>query len=190
MPNGNAYNVNNGKCTEWPQTDRKHLTVKCIFYSMNACPQIPNFHPFRVTTAVGNRKCTEWHQNDLEYLTVKSTLYTLNWILPQTPKLRSFYSMTSRLQGSRLSKIGNAPNDPGWAWTRKYQKYPVYIKYLLLRPNFHSVSLHFKMPKSNFCEYCHREHLDKLWLWRSSVLKFSSRYGPLHRNIYNYISIF
>ncbi len=49
---------------------------------------------------------------------------------------------------------------------------------------FQSFFLNFKMPVSNYCEDCHWEHLEKVWLRmlncrRSSVLKFSPRQGPM-----------
>ncbi len=74
----------NRKCTEWPQTDLKHLTVKCTLCTKNICHAGLNFSPFCSTTSrfwetklskIGNTP------NDLEYLTVKSTLYKLNTYL-------------------------------------------------------------------------------------------------------------
>ncbi len=47
------------------------------------------------------------------------------------------------------------------------------------------------MPISNFCEDCHREYLDNVWLKKyqnyssswSSILNFSPQYGPVLKKI-------
>ncbi len=39
------------KCTEWPQTELQHLTVKSTLYTLNTYPRGPNFAPFRSTTS-------------------------------------------------------------------------------------------------------------------------------------------
>ena len=41
----------NSKCTEWPQTDLEHLTVKRILYTLNTTTQGPNFGPFHSMTS-------------------------------------------------------------------------------------------------------------------------------------------
>ncbi len=48
----NMYKVSkNQKCTEWPQTELSHLTVKSTLYTLNTYPYGPNFRPFRSTTS-------------------------------------------------------------------------------------------------------------------------------------------
>ncbi len=37
------------QCTEWPQTDPEHLTVKSTLYTLNTYPWGPPFAPFRST---------------------------------------------------------------------------------------------------------------------------------------------
>ncbi len=88
--------VKNRKCTEWPQNDFKHLTVKSTLYTVNTHPQGPNCTPFCSTISqflrykdVENRKCTKWPQNDLKHLSVKIYLHTLN-TYPRGPNLTPF----------------------------------------------------------------------------------------------------
>ena len=53
-----------------------------------------------------------------------------------------FRSKTCSPQDTRLSKIGNAPNDPEWPQVVNCQKYPAYTEYSHPRPKFHSVWLY------------------------------------------------
>ncbi len=58
---------------------------------------------------VENQKFDEGPQSDLEPLTVKSTLYTLS-TCPRGPNFGPFHCMTSCLRGSKLLKLGSAPD--------------------------------------------------------------------------------
>ena len=75
----------NGKCTERPQNDIEHLTVKNTMYTLSTYPWCPILGPFLLYdqpfsryNVVINRKCTEWPQNDIEHLTVNSILHALS----------------------------------------------------------------------------------------------------------------
>ena len=85
---------------------------------IESLPPRPKFHSvslyelsFSRYKVVESRKCTEWPQNDLNHLTFKSTLYTLNTYL-RGQNFTPSRSMASRFRDTRLSKIGNAQNDP------------------------------------------------------------------------------
>ena len=41
----------NQKCTEWPQTELGHLTIKTTLYTLHTYPWGPNFGPFHRTTS-------------------------------------------------------------------------------------------------------------------------------------------
>ena len=71
----------------------------------------------------------------------QSTLYTQN---TTTEAVCPFCSTTNRFQGTRLSKIGNAPNDLRMTLNiyLTCQTYPVYTEYVPPRPKFWSVSLY------------------------------------------------
>ena len=139
----------NRKCTEWPQTELEHVTVKITLYILNTYTRGTNLVRFALRLAVSekqhvqggqNRKCTEWPQNELKHLTVKSTLYTLH-TYPCDPNFNPFCSI-SGCQDTRSLKIGNAPNDPNWTSKLNSQNHPVYTKYLPQRSTFWSVSLY------------------------------------------------
>ena len=96
--------VKNRKCTEWPQTEYEHLTVKSTLYTLNTYPLrfkfssvslydelFPRYKVFK------NRKCTVWPQTELEHLTGKSTLYTVN-TQPWGPNFGPFRSTTNSFQ--------------------------------------------------------------------------------------------
>ena len=116
----NMYKVSkNRKCTELPQTELGHLTVKSSLYTINTYIRSPDFHPFCSTTntrykVAKNQKCTKWPQTELEQLTVKSTLYTRH-TYPWGPNFGPFHSRISLSWDTtctRSAKIGNALNDP------------------------------------------------------------------------------
>ncbi len=107
-------------CTKWPQNNLEHYKVKAIhaaslvkgshvgFYHASRLFELQAISRYRL---VKNRKCTEWPQNELNLLCVNSTLYTLN-THSRSPNFTPFHSTTRRFWDTRLSKIGNAPNDP------------------------------------------------------------------------------
>ncbi len=72
----------NRKCTEWPQTELKHLTVKSTLYTLNTteAQTLVRFDlPLAVSEIEGRQK-SEMHQvtqTELEHLTVQSNLHTL-----------------------------------------------------------------------------------------------------------------
>ena len=110
----------NRKCTEWPQTELEHLTVKITPCTLNTYPWGPILVRFALRVFVSeiqyvykvgeNWKGTEWSQIELEHLTVKSTLYTL-CTYPRSPNFGTLRSTTNRFHDTSSSKIGNAPND-------------------------------------------------------------------------------
>ncbi len=122
----------NQKCTEWPQTELKHLTVKITVYTLNTYPWGPNFDAFcstishfRDTTWARSAKigkCTERSQTELEHLAVKSTINTLN-TYPRDPNFGPFRSTISRfhVQGRQRSEMQRIT--PSWTWTLNSQKY-------------------------------------------------------------------
>ncbi len=74
----------NRKCTEWPQNDLTHLSVKSTLYTLNTHPEAQISIRFALRQAIfeilacGKSECTEWPQNDLNHWSVISTLCTLN----------------------------------------------------------------------------------------------------------------
>ncbi len=78
----------NWKCTEWPQTELEHLTVKITLYTLHPYPRGPNFALFCSTVSrFWDTTCTQSAkignapnapQTEREHLAVKNTLYTLN----------------------------------------------------------------------------------------------------------------
>ncbi len=52
----------NRKCTEWPQTELEHLTVKSSVYTLNTYPRGPNFAPFRSTIKIQGCRKSETHR--------------------------------------------------------------------------------------------------------------------------------
>ncbi len=102
----------NRKCTEWPQTELEHLTVKRTLYTLNAYPWSPNFGLFRSTISRFQDTCTrarsaknwnyiEWPHPELEHLTVRSTIYTQN-TYPWGPKFCPFRCTISRFRYTTL----------------------------------------------------------------------------------------
>ncbi len=111
FPRYNMYKVGeNRKCTEWPQTELEHLTVKNTLYTLNTYPWRPNFGPLRSTISrMWDKTCTRSAKignapNDPKLnLTVKSTLYTLK-SYPWGPNFHLFHSMNSRFWDTRSAK--------------------------------------------------------------------------------------
>ncbi len=97
--------VENRKCTKW----------SCIHWIQTPEAQISLCFSLRpaVFEIPACGKCTEWPQNDFKHLIVKCTLYTLN-TNPRGPAFTLFRSTTSRLWGTRLSKIGIHRMTPEW----------------------------------------------------------------------------
>ena len=127
----------NRKCTEWPQTDLKHLTVKSTLHTLNTYPMRPKCwcfslydYPFPRYKVDQNRKQTEWPQTELKHLTVKVTLYTIEWSPPGAHIVVRFALRPAicEIQGRRKSEMHRMT--PNWTWTLNSQKYPVYTKYL------------------------------------------------------------
>ena len=95
------YNVHvqgqqNRKCTEWPQTELEHLTVKGTLYTLNTypwgsnfglfCSTIKHFQDTTCTRLPINRNCTEWPQTKLQHWnSQKYSIYTK--YLPQGRKI-------------------------------------------------------------------------------------------------------
>ncbi len=48
----------NQKCTEWPQTELEHLTVKSTLFTLNIYSRGPNIGPFRSTINRFRDTCT------------------------------------------------------------------------------------------------------------------------------------
>ncbi len=117
------------KCTEWPQTELDHLTVKNTLYTLFKYPQGPHFGPFRDTRfpKVGNAL------NDLRMiLNINGQTYP---IYTQVP----FRSTTSRFRYTRLSKY-RENNLRNYLERLTVKKYPVHTRCIPLSaswsPNF------------------------------------------------------
>ena len=109
-----GWKSENRKCTEWPQTDLEHLTVKYPEYSkyLPLKNKLSIFWSICMTSHFQDtwskmRKCTEWPSSD-EYLTVKRTHYTLR---PECLGSISFYHQPVLRYKVDDQKTGNAPND-------------------------------------------------------------------------------
>ena len=110
----------NQKCTQWPQNELEHLTVKSTLYTLNTYPWGPNCGPFHSTIShFRDTRCT-------------SSVKIGN--VPNDPKLN--LNTWTRFWYKRSWKIGNASNDPNWTWTPNSQKYSINTKYLPQWPNF------------------------------------------------------
>ncbi len=111
----------NWKCTEWPQTELEHLTVKSTLYTLNTYPRGPNFDPFLSMTShfwdtKGLQK-SEMHQMTSKWTwTLNSQKYHVHTVntSPWGPNYGLFLSTTSSFQDTRSPKMGNTPNDPKW----------------------------------------------------------------------------
>ncbi len=156
------YNVvENRKCTEWPQNDLKHLTVKSTLYILNTHPKVKISLRFALRPAVFEIQCcrksefTEWPQNDLNHLAIKSTLYTMN-IHPRGPTFTPFRSMVARYKNN-------------WGFWLPHRVFQKCVK---------NQKLKISNPKQHFCEYHWEANSEKVWKdskvnWgRSSVLTF------------------
>ncbi len=65
----------NRKCTEWPQTELGHLTVKTTLYTLNIYSRGPNFGPLRSTTSC----IPDWGHKKLEmHRMTRNWTWTLN----------------------------------------------------------------------------------------------------------------
>ncbi len=107
----------------------KCLLLKPKLWSVSLYDQ--RFSRYTVTE---NRKCTKWLQIDLGHLTVKSSLYTLITY----PKAQHLVPFALRLSVSERKVVKNRKCTE---WPQ-IELYPVFTKYLLLRPKFWSVSLY------------------------------------------------
>ncbi len=89
------------KCTESPQADLQHLTVKSTLYIPSTFPLGPQFcydliySRYKVVEIGKKRKYTEWAQTDLDHLVVDSTFHTLR-ICHRGPNFAPFHCTTSR----------------------------------------------------------------------------------------------
>ena len=105
---------NRTKKSEWTQNSLKHSTSQVYTEYASLWPKF-NFvslydQPYSRYKIVENWKCTQWPQSGIKHLTVESTLYTPN-THPWGHKFTPFCSTTRHFWDTRLSKIGNAPND-------------------------------------------------------------------------------
>ncbi len=80
------------KCTEWPETELGHLTVKSTLYTLITYHWGSNFlfrcalrlalseklQRYNMYKVGENRKYIEWPQTERDHITLKRTLYTLN----------------------------------------------------------------------------------------------------------------
>ncbi len=139
----------NRKCTEWPQTELEHLSIKSTPGDPNCGPFYSTISSFLVTSCtksskIGNAPNAPKLNLNAWQSIFKSTLYTLN-AYPWGPNFGPFHCTISRFREAtctRSSKIGKAPNEPNWTWTLNSQKYSIYTKYLHVRPKFCSVSFY------------------------------------------------
>ena len=114
----------NRKCTEWPQTEVEHLTVKVLCIHIIISPEAQIVVRFALRLAVYEIQYVQLSlakigiapnnlNLNLKLLTVKGTLYTLNTYLWR-PNFGPFCSTISRFRDTtptRSAKIGDASND-------------------------------------------------------------------------------
>ncbi len=142
------------KCTKWPQTDFKHLTVistlyarKIYLWGSNCCPFRCISFGFQDTRSPQIRTALNDPQTKREDLTVISTLYGLD-TYPRRSNFSYFCSTTNCFRDTRPPKIGNVKSVNS-------QKYSIYIKSLHLRPKFWSVSPYDQRSKEYQLTHCH-----------------------------------
>ncbi len=146
-----------GKCTEWPQDDLEHLTVKSTLYKLSTFPEahLLHDHPFskyKVVKNRKNRKCTVtvdwlWNRNSQRYL-----IYTSKY--PRGPNMGQLillhdqpFSRHTLVENRKNRKLVEWPQNDIEHLTAKSTLHTTYL------PNFWSVSLHghpfsrCKMPK-------------------------------------------
>ncbi len=132
------------KCTKWPQTDLKHLTVKRTLRTLNTYPQEAHIfnqlfnlllnQPFLRYMVAENWKYAEWPQNNFEHLSVKITFY-IRW-MPPMPNFSaiSFYKKATLF----------------WDNVVEYQKcteWPqVDLEYLTVKSTLHTLNSYPRVP--------------------------------------------
>ncbi len=104
-------------CTEWLQTDLKHLSVKSTQYTLKAQPLVH----FALRQAFLQKKKLPKLGNPPNDLTLIlhlncQTYLVCNAYYQWGPIIRVFRSMTSRFGDTWLSRIGKAPNDLRMTW--------------------------------------------------------------------------
>ncbi len=141
----------NRKCTEWPQTELKHLTVKITLHTLNTYPRGSNFGPFRSTVSrFRDTTCTRWAKignapNDpkLNLSTWQSKVLFIHLILTHEVQIFVRFALrlgVSKIQGRQKSEMHRVT--PNWISTLYSQKYLIYTKCLPLRSIFWSISLY------------------------------------------------
>ncbi len=85
-------------------------------------------------------KIHQWPQRDLKYLNVKSTLCTLCTHEARICVRFALRPAVFKIQGRCKSEVSRMT--PDWPWTLNSQTYPIYIKWVSLRPKFVSVLLY------------------------------------------------
>ena len=129
------YNVNNHKCTKWPQNDlevKSQKVAKSALYTLNTLYlRGPNFVRFTLWPTVF--KIQGCWKSEMHRMTSKS-LWTLNrqtylayTKYPRGPNLSPFHSTAGGFPDPRLSKSEMYWTTSNWLWNS--QKYLIYTKY-------------------------------------------------------------
>ncbi len=96
------------ECTESPQTEFEHLTVKSTLYSLNTYSTGLQFGPFCCTSSCFREtrlskiwKCTEWQQTEFEHLKVRKVSCIHQILYPWDQNFDPFCSQVFKIQGTR-----------------------------------------------------------------------------------------
>ena len=144
----------NRKCTEWPQTELEHLTVKRTLYTIILNPEAQTLVRFTLRLAVSdihhNTRSVKIGNtpNDpkLNLHTQQAKWPCIHYIL--TPEAQILVRFTLRLAVSEIKHVqGRQKSEmhrmtPHWPWILNSQKYSIYNIYLPLRSKFWPVSLY------------------------------------------------
>ncbi len=131
--------VENWKCTQWPQKDLNHLTVKRNMYTLNTQPQGPNFNPFRSMTSrfrdkrskIGNAP----NDNRRTLTTLLSNVTCIHWIL--IPKAQISIRFALRPSTARYKVVKNRKCAE---WPQNYLNH-LTVKRTRYTPNTHPEAL-------------------------------------------------